>query len=285
MMKYILKKVYIFCIKTFNTFISLLSVLLFSSFSCNKSIKKCSNELRDFNECILMGNGPSLSAFLDNTNEEDLKKYVFAVNFFCNTKYFEIIKPSLYTLLDPNIFLSPNEISNFNVEELIIKFNKINWKMNLFLPNKFKKSFLVKRLINKNINRVFYNTTPIKGYKIFENWVFKKNLGMPEPQTVINAAIFLAINLKFNKIHLYGVEQSWLKYLTINDDNSISVGLSHFYKGSDKTGEDRTLSEFLMSQVAVFESHMRLQEYSQNNKQLILNHTPGSYIDAYTRVE
>jgi hypothetical protein len=61
------------------------------------------------------------------------------------------------------------------------------------------------------------------------------------------------------------------------------VGLPHFYRGSDKTRENRTLSEFLLSQASVFSSHMRLQKYAKAQGNLIINHTPDSYIDAYER--
>ncbi|GET24192.1 hypothetical protein NT017_05210 [Prolixibacter sp. NT017] len=231
-----------------------------------------------------MGNGPSLTTFLEKNTAAAAGKHVFAVNFFCNTEYFEKIKPSFYVLLDPNIFSTPLKTAlKDNVEELIERFKKISWEMYLFVPYKFKKSLFTQQLNNKNIKIVPFNSTPVQGYSFLENWLFKRNLGMPRPQTVINAAIFLALNMEFKVIHLFGVEQSWLKYLSINDDNSISVGLSHFYKDSDKTGENRTLSEFLTSQATVFKSHMRLQRYSERNEQLILNHTSGSYIDAYKR--
>jgi len=283
-MKYVLLETYNFSKKTFNTLVSVLSVLFFSSFTCHRGIEKCKKRQKSHDECIVMGNGPSLSDFLDNNINETAQKQMFAVNFFCNSHYFEQIKPSLYILLDPNLFSSPYKNSlKKNIEELITRFNKISWEMNLFLPYKAKKSSFTKQINNKNINIIFFNNTPVEGFRLIEDLLFKRNLGMPMPQTVINAAIFIALNLRFKVVHLCGVEQSWLKYLSISNNNEVRVGLNHFYKGSDKTGENRTLSEFLLSQVAVFKSHMRLQEYSCKNGLLILNHTPGSYIDAYKR--
>ena len=265
-----------------DSVVSLLSVLLFSSFKCNKTINRCRLSHKKSNECILMGNGPSLSTFLENMDEEENGKEVFAINFFCSTDYFDKVKPSYYALLDPLIFEQSSTLAP-KVQELIIKFNDIFWQMVLFVPSDFRKSFLVKRLNNENLTIVPFNPIPIKGFSGLENFIFRMNLGMPVPETVINAAIFIAINMKFERIHLYGVEQSWLKHLHVSNENEVRVGLPHFYRGSDNTRENRTLSEFLLSQASVFSSHMRLQKYAKAQGSHILNHTPNSYIDAYER--
>jgi hypothetical protein len=230
-----------------------------------------------------MGNGPSITSLLESNFQDIVEKDIFVVNFFCSTKYFEKVKPSFYVLLDPNLFVVSSPLES-KIDEMIDKFNEVSWQMVLFIPSNAKHSLILKRVRNHKLIIVFFNSTPIEGIVILENCLFKRNLGMPMPQTVINASIFLAINLKFRIIHLYGVEQSWLKYLSVSNDNKVSVGLHHFYSGDDKTGENRTLSEFLLSQVAVFKSHMRLQVYAKNHGISILNHTPGSYIDAYDRV-
>lgn len=283
-MKNNIKNIYLFTTNMFHTIVSLLSVLFFSSIRCNKKIKKCINKYKKFNECIILGNGPSLTSFLENNLDETSDKNIFAVNFFCNTKYFEIIKPSYYVLLDPQLFAkSSTEDMQINLEKLVSKLNIIFWPMVLFIPYRFKQSKLLKSLNSLNLTIVHFNDTPINGIKRVENYLFNRNLGMPISETVINATIFLAINMKFKTIHLYGVEQSWLKFLSINNDNQVSVGLPHFYSGSDKTGEIKSLSVFLFSQAKVFKSHMRLQEYAKYHGNRILNHTPDSYIDAYER--
>lgn len=232
-----------------------------------------------------MGNGPSLTSLFENNLDEISDKNIFAVNCFCLTNYFELVKPSFYVLLDPMIFEeSVSENAKNHINELIAILNDISWQMVLFIPSKFNHSSLLKYFKNRKLIIVPFNSTPIHGITSLENYLFKRNFGMPMPQTVINATIFLAINMKFNIIHLYGVEQSWLKYLSVSNDNEVSVGLPHYYSGSDKTEENRTLSEFLLSQAATFKSHMRLQKYAKYCGTRILNHTPGSYIDAYERV-
>ena len=260
-------------------------MLFFSSFQSNNMINQCRKKYKKFNECVIMGNGPSLSSFLENNFDETLDKNILAVNFFCTSRYFERVKPSFYVLLDPSLFSKPvpEGIGN-QIKELTVKLNSISWPMVLFIPSRFKNSSLIQQLKNNCLMVIPFNSTPISGISVIENYFFKRNLGMPVPETVINASIFLAIALKFKSIHLYGVEQSWLKHLTVDSENKISVGLPHFYSGSDKTDEYRPLSEFLFSQAKVFKSHMRLNEYAKFLGIRVINHTPGSYIDAYERI-
>lgn len=284
-MKNHLKKFYFICTNLTNSIISIISVLLFSSFRSNKMINQCSKKYKKFKDCIIMGNGPSLSSFLEKNLDELLDKNIIAVNFFSTTEYFERVRPSFYVLLDPSLFSNSLPVEfEAQIKELTSKLNSITWQMVLFIPSRFQDSLLVQQLNNNYLVVIPFNYTPISGFKSIENYFFKRNLGMPLPETVINASIFLAISLKFKSIHLYGVEQSWLKHLTVDSENKISVGLPHFYSGSDNTAENRSLSEFLFSQSKVFKSHMRLNEYAKHVGIQILNHTPGSYIDAYKRV-
>ena len=283
-MKKKFKFFYFFYSVIVETIFSLLSVLFFSSFRSNNAVRQFRKRYKKFDECIVMGNGPSLSSFIENNVNETFDKDIFAVNFFCLTKYFEIIKPSFYVLLDPLLFASSvSEDVETKMNNLVLKLNSISWNMGLFIPSAFKDSLLLKRINNENIILVPFNYTPVSGIKSVENYLYNRNLGMPLPETVINATIFLAIAMKFNIINLYGVEQSWLKYLFVNNENQVSVGLPHFYSGSDQTRENRSLSEFLFSQARVFKSHLRLQEYAKYHGICILNYTKDSYIDAYKR--
>lgn len=279
-MKDNLKKIYIYTSTVFTTIVSLLCVLLFSSFGANKMMRRCVRKHKSFDDCVVLGNGPSIKSLFDTDYSQLANKNIFVVNFFCLTDYFDLIKPNFYTLLDPNIFRGRLP----NLDALVEKLNAISWEMVLFVPVSYKKSEFLTRLTNSKLIIIPFNSTPVSGLQTIENFLFKNNLGMPMPQTVINAVIFLAINLGHNVINLYGVEQSWLKHLSVDNNNKITVGLPHFYSGSDVTSENRSLCAFLLSQAATFKSHMRLQDYAQHNGQRILNHTPGSYIDAYERV-
>jgi len=288
MIKDFLKNIYLFVSLLLNTSVSVFSVLLFSSFGVNRKMGKCVEKYRRFSECAVLGNGPSITNLLEKKRNDLDDKDIFAVNFFCLTNYFDMVKPGFYVMLDPDLFsddLLGSE--NTRVDGLIDKLNSITWEMVIFVPVKFKNRKLTASFTNEKLTVIPFNSTPISGVACIENLLFKLNLGMPIPMTVINAVIFLAVNLKYDLVNLYGVEQSWLKNLHVTNDNQVNVGLPHFYGGSDDIGRHstlNTLSTFLYTQATCFASHMRLEEYSKYNGRRILNHTPGSYIDAYDRI-
>ena len=233
-----------------------------------------------------MGNGPSLTSLLEDPGDHLVDKDIFVVNYFGLTDYFDLVRPNYYVILDDGMLNVDSR--NKQAENLILKLNNVTWEMVICVPAHCIESELISSLKNDKLFIVGFNSTPVdNGITFIENFLYKLNLGMPFPQTVINAVIFLALNLKYDVINLYGVEQSWLRYLTVNSDNQVNVGLPHFYAGPSDLGRHSTLSTlstFLLTQVFCFASHMRLGKYAEYRGLTILNHTPGSYIDAYQRV-
>ena len=288
MIRNYLKDIYLFASLLLNTLVSVFIVLLLSSFRINKEMSKCVKKYKKSSECVVLGNGPSIANLFEKKRNSMHGKDIFAVNYFCLTNYFDMVKPKFYVMLDPDLYKDDSLGSkSTRVEELIAKLNSITWEMVIFVPVKFKNRRLTESFTNNKLIVIPFNSSPIKGLEFIENLIFKINLGMPNPITVINAAIFLAVNLKYDIVNLYGVEQSWLKHLHVTNDNQVNVRLPHFYGGPDDIGRHstlNTLSSFLYTQAICFESHMRIEKYSKYNDTCILNHTPGSYIDAYDRV-
>lgn len=284
-LKKICKNIYSFTTNVFQSAISLISILLFSSCSAAKMMTSISIPNKR-SECCVLGNGPSLNDALAMSPSPFLGKDLMVVNFFLETDYFEILKPSYYIMLD-NLFFSDN-VDFFREErnaKAIDRLNTINWEMILFVPIIARKSMLIKRIINYKIKIIYFNSTPISGFRKIEYYYYDKNLGMPTAQTVINAAIFLAIKLDYKIINLYGVDQSWLKGMYVDENNIVRAGLDHFYGGSSSIGSIPSLSNLLLTQYNAFFSHERLQVYSKEKGIKILNHTKLSYIDAYEKVK
>lgn len=288
-MKFFLKKTYTLFNKIVNTFVYVMAVVLFSSYRANHDINKCIKNHKKNHECIILGNGPSINKVLDEKNISFESRDIFCVNYFCLTNYFERLQPKFCVLIDQVIFNfnEDNSLKNKN-NELLAILNKVSWTLVLFIPIEFKNSSLVNSINNKKINIIFINTTPfVEGINAVENIFYNKNLAMPRPESVINACIFLGINLKYKQVNLYGVEASWLKDLKVTKDNKVLVSLEHFYKGkSSISGHSslQDLSTFLSSQANYFESHIRLEKYAKSKNVRILNHTIDSYIDAYDKV-
>ena len=241
-----------------------MSILTFSFYRAGKGIKECIEDFKGQKECVILGNGPSINELFESQYDLLFDKDVFVVNYFCLTDYFENIKPKFYTLMDPGVFeMNFSEEYGDLPSKLLKCLNKIDWDMVLFIPSQFSKSKLVKLLTNKKIKIVKINSTPIlPSFDVVDHALFNLNLGMPTSETVINAVIFIAINMQYDCIHLHGVEQSWLKDLSVNEKNEVNVGLPHFYKGPKKLLRHpslKNLSTFLRSQATCFESHLRLE--------------------------
>lgn len=281
--KNIFKKVYAVSIVSVLTIIDLLKIFFFSSFKAFLRIKKIRDKYAG-SECYLFGNGPSLSSFLEDNLSSLKGKNVFAVNFFCNTKYFRKIKPKFYMVID-SLFFSEVQESNVhqNFEMFRNSMESVDWHMYVFSPIQFQNTDLIKSIKNKNIHWIWINTTPLDGLKFIRHSMFNLDLGMPFPQTVINAAIFITIRLNFSKVHLYGTEQSWLKGMYVDTTNRVVTELDHFYKAKIDI-KAPSLSNLLLTQYKVFLGHEKLQDYAISSNVTILNHVGESYIDSYKKV-
>ncbi len=279
------KKSYNFLNTAFHSVLSLISICLFSSYKIALKMKSLSLPNKR-SECCILGNGPSLNEAFEMTPNPFLGKDLMVVNFFLETDYFAIYKPLYYVFLHNDLFLNNvhDVFGKERISNVTDRLNNITWEMIMFVPTLAQNSLFIKSIDNNKIRIIYINSTPISGFRKLEYYLFNKNLGMPFAQTVINAAIFLAINLDYKTINLYGVDQSWLKGMYVDENNRVRTGLDHFYEGSDEIDSIPSLCDLLLTQYNVFKSHERLQDYSTRKGIKILNHTRLSYIDAYEKV-
>lgn len=285
-MKSILKRVYIWTTVLFQTIVSLLSVLIFSRCFASRQMKKQS-KIKRKNDAIVLGNGPSLKPIVSDKLKElmDIDADIVAVNFFCSSSYFSIIKPELYVIADPAYFqYSKEEWIERQKEKTIECLLKVDWKMQLYIPANAKGSPLSEKLlVNDYIDLCFYNLVPVTAFKCVERFLFKNNYGILLPETVLNCAIFLLINLNYKNIYLLGADHTWLKEVNVNEKNEVVMGYEHFYGDPNVVKLDSTLSEWLYTQYSCFKVHDRLREYADYMKVNVYNSTRGSFIDAYER--
>lgn len=274
------------CVYLYNTvavllkfIVSALSVLLFSSFRANNAMAEIRRKITR-HECVVFGNGPSLGKLINHYSDLIHDSDVIALNYFCNTHFFRVVKPQYYILLDPQLFAKPYIP---DVQMLIENISSIDWDMILFLPTKNRRSGIENEIKNNRVRICYYNSTPVEVCASIDKFFFKFNLGMPWPETVIVAAIFQMINLHYDVIHLFGVEQSWLKMIRVDDNNHLTIGLEHFYGVTDEDKSKKYLHVFLESQARAFKSNVRLSEYAESIGVKVINHTPNSYLDAYKK--
>jgi DNA-binding transcriptional regulator/RsmH inhibitor MraZ len=167
--------------------------------------------------------------------------------------------------------------------------------MNIFIPMEANKYGLLSTIPQKNsfIKIVKINLTEIWGPEKFKNYCYKKNYAMPPMQTVLVAALYIAINIGYKKIFLVGADQNWHENIKITRRNIITYEDAHFYKPNDTiptldTNSNRTaffsMSNFFITISRVFSGHEELARYSKYMHSLIFNASEKSYIDAYKRI-
>ena len=283
-----MKFLLIFTSKLFKTIVSVLSILLFSKFLSNRKLNRVLLTKKK-RKCFVIGTGPSLKKVLDHDYKIFLNSEVFVVNLFCVNEYFKKIKPNNYVITDNGFWEETNDKRIIEIQNSFKNQMKlINWKINLFIPSEASTEFYKSLLINKKLNIIKYNRTPVEGFKIFSHIFYKYNLGMPRPQNVIIAAIFLAINSGSLKINLYGIDFSSLETYFIDDNNNICVRPKHFY---DKNKEDikvitlknNALKIALSSMVSALDSYEKLNEYAIKRNVTIINNTNPSYVEAFVK--
>lgn len=272
--------------------LSLIRLLIF-----NKPFHKTRPVKRRNNQCIILGNGPSLSSSLQ-VNAENLNEFdLIAVNFMGSTHVYEAYKPSVYILCDPAFWSeTANESLRKKVSDLIERIQRVTtWSIELYFPLQARKNHeLIKKLqINPHIQTRYFNTTPVEGWRWFCNRIYNKQWGMPRPRNVIIAALMLAIYSQYQKIFLFGAENDWLRTLRIDNDNLLTNEFRHFYTQtpaatstpSRKIKKNEYLHEVLSSLYIVFRNYVIIEQYAHKKGIKIYNCTPESYIDAFERKE
>jgi hypothetical protein len=260
-------------------------VLVFARIACARQLSNL-YRLRNKKDVIILGNGPSLKSVITEHLQELQNKDadLVAVNYFCLSSYFMLFKPSMYIFVDPVLYRNANGSQEKKKKGLVEVFSKINWEMYFFIPYSAKNSSVINSVsTNPFIKIVYLNLVPVNAFFCIERFLFKKNLGSPCAMNVLNAAINIMINMRYQNIYLLGADHSWLKQFYINNNNEIIVGDEHFFGNTEVIKIPVKFSRWLKTLSNAFESHDKLQRYANSCNVNIYNSTDGSFIDAYPR--
>ncbi|PIP54764.1 MAG: hypothetical protein COX07_03555 [Bacteroidetes bacterium CG23_combo_of_CG06-09_8_20_14_all_32_9] len=273
-----------------KSILSLIKIVLYSRFSVQ--IKKSPQS----KECVILANGPSLN---DAINKQSLflkNKALYCVNLFALTSYYEQFQPSGYVISAPEFFINDvsEEVAKTG-EHLLKTINqKTTWDLTLYILNEASKNTDWQQEIKKNprIKIVFFNQTPVEGWKWFRHIFFKWNLGLPRPHNVVVPSIMVALNSGYRIIYLMGVDHSWLPEIMVDENNRVFLTQKHFYDAQSATPQimrkkgkgERRLHEVLMKFVYSFEAYFILRTYAESLGAKIFNTTKDSFIDAFDRM-
>jgi len=277
----------------FNALLSILKYLLKSG-----KFKKFDARIGPDKTWWILGNGPSLRQVLPLIPVEPNNHAFCVVNYFAFSDDFARLRPSAYVLSAPELTYMPEEdIPN----EIILDKRRLyqaltemtQWPMSLFVPFPTLKKPWFKNLLrsNPNIHGIEYNSTPLEGPTGFCNFAIDHGWGMPRPHNVLIPALAIALRSKANKVFMMGAEHSWIKTLTVNDNNVVLLDHQHFYDPGKQvatmdhsTFRPRRLHEVLQKFLYSFQSYWVLAEYSEKKQIQVLNLTPDSYIDAFKKM-
>jgi len=273
----------------FGTLSTIFKIILWSGFKIKPALEK-----KDKN-CLILGNGPSLEKSI-NDNKDSLKKMtILSVNYFAETSLFKILKPSLYVVNAPEMWRDDVDKVFVDKGEKLFKTiaAEAHWQMDFFIPYMAKKFTRWQKILaqNENIRINYFNSTPIEGFREFRYFSYNLYLGMPRPHNVLIPSLMLSLNLKFKKIYLFGADHSWLKDISVTEDNEVLLNQKHFYdkdtskaKSMHHLGKGkRKMHEVLQKFVHAFQGYFEINNYSIYRGQEIINCTEGSYIDAFKR--
>jgi hypothetical protein len=278
-----------FLVGLLQTLASVIKILAGSGFFI-KPGKKYEDE-----NCIILGNGPSLSQSIDEYQDKLAGYTLICVNHFAESTIYDSIKPQIYVLNAPEMWMDDVEPFHYEKGEYLFQAisNNTQWDIDLFIPYAAKKVKRWQQVIinNPHIRINYFNTTPIEGYRWFRRLCYNHYLGMPRPHNVLIPSLMLSLLMNFKKIYLFGTDHSWMKDMWVTEDNEVLLHQKHFYdratsksRPMDHLGKgSRKIHEVLQKFVYAFRGYIEINEYSLSRGQEIINCTKGSFIDAFKR--
>ncbi len=257
------------------------------------------NEIEKKSEkLVILGNGPSLKDSIEKYRDEVIQNDCIAVNSFCTTEYYDVIKPNSYLFADPAFFCNPENESDRLKQQIVSTIdalvNKTKWSLNLIIPSSAINSYFVSRLsVNTNIRCFYYNEKNLKNS--FDNnskfQLWDKNFIAPPAQNVLNCAVYMGIFKRYKEIYLLGADTSFIELLHVDQsDNRVYTIDSHFY-GTKKVylywdvAETRPekLHENLDTISLCLKYYWELEEYAKYAGVKVYNASEYSLIDAFER--
>lgn len=243
---------------------------------------------------IVLANGPSLKDDLELLMNENYFNNIdcIVLNFFAFDEAFFIIKPRHYCLVDPMYFKNSSKIEQVRALYNLFQ-NRVDWDFNLYIPsNQIHQFHQFSCITNPCISIVKVNMISYNGSAVLRNVFYKFGFAIPPVQSVVIMSIYIALNMGYTEIELFGVDHSFFDSLCVNKDNQLCSKDVHFYdenKSSLKpfyrtdSNEIWKISDYVDAISKMFKSHDLLSSYSKYLGVNIYNNTKNSMIDSYIR--
>lgn len=248
-------------------------------------------------DVYVLGNGPSLKRDIHTLLQLGHTRFV-CVNNFCESSFYSLLKPSFYVLTDPAYWDDAPSLSFAEeIQRTLIALKATDWPLTLFLPDRAKQSALVRGLLSHEfVSLRFLNLRPSVGVPHFAHRFFlEKNLLMPFAANVVVAATYVAMNLGYSRVVLYGVDHTWFNQLYVDQYNIPRFSSSHFSRAEDagskgiavykdpKETQPFSMAELFEGYGCLFRAYEELAVYAGYFGVHVVNACPESAIDAFVR--
>lgn len=237
---------------------------------------------------VVLGNGPSLSDTIASSADALRRCDLMAVNFFANTDEFLRLRPRWYVLADPHFFTGA--ATDPNVKRLLERIVTLTtWPMTLLVPARGPR--LTLPAANPCVSVAGFNAVGVEGPDWLCHRLFRADRAMPRPRNVLIPSIMLGIALGYTTIYIAGADHSWMRTLSVTDDNEVVSVQPHFYADNAEEHSRVTsvysgirLHQVVESFAIAFKAYHDIARYAIERNVKIFNVTPGSFIDAFPRV-
>lgn len=253
--------------------------------SKTKNILNRNGKFKNIHEgqrCFILGNGPSL----EKENLDLLKnEVIFTVNQLYKSDIFEKVNSNYHVIIDTNFFVYDE--SHLNRDERVGKMKEFfNSEKVVFLHHAGKNFISNLEVPTEHIHFV-------KPKLIFTD-KFNEEIDLthliPQAQTVVQTAIYIAMYMGFKEIYILGCEMTGiLQNYVKNDDVSFKKN-GHAYEYSENEKKDlKNLLENLGNEkllwcfFRMFELFRKINEYSKRQEIVIKNLTTGGALDIFER--
>ncbi|MFN0030705.1 MAG: hypothetical protein ACKVOR_00950 [Flavobacteriales bacterium] len=272
------------CLRAINTCASVLKVLVMS--------KSATPQLRaDGDKLLVLGTGPSLKTSLKKNPEYFRNHTLLAVNTFSLSDEFVALKPRYYVMVDPGLWLSDNETVQRTMQHLR---ERTTWPMQLVIPHDAYASHYISEMqrSNANIQITYVNYVVFKGFENLAFYFYRKGWAMPQCQNVLVAALFVAVNLGYRRIELFGADHNWHQQLAVDANNQVCMKHIHFFEDEEQLRlvplwkvihkkEVFRMDEIFHAWAKVFAGHMQMERYARSREATIVNRSEVTFIDAF----
>lgn len=263
-------------------------------------VENFGREIEVDEDCVILCNGPSLNDTLNSGDLDFIKaRKKFSVNAMMHSECFQLLKPEYHVFADPFFWakdvVEPHKSSFIKINEIL---SNVDWKMKVFMPKAAKdwNFFIDVPEKNKNVEIIYIETSMSSTQDEKTKFLsYRQNTSMPRVQNVLVACLYLATNMRFKNVYIFGADHTWHESIYIRHDNVLCYKYGHFFDGNneeepkpdykDINGTNPwTMAELFEAFSYKYKSYEELEKYSAYMGTKIYNASKISCIDAFERI-